>query len=82
MIGRRGKPKRDPAGQPVLPTCTVFAVVGQHRHDPARLLLRGDDGRYYAYAGTGQPTAIEPTADWAIDPVPEGSHDGATDVCD
>ena len=80
MIGRQGKQHRDPKGQSAFPTCTVFAVVGQHRHDPERLLLRGDDGRYYAYAGAGQPTAIEPAADWAIDPVPGGIRDAITDV--
>lgn len=45
----------------------VFAVVGQHRADPARLLLLGEDGRFYAYAADGRPTAVEPTTAWALD---------------
>ena len=46
----------------------VFAVVGEHRDEPGRLLLLGDDGHFYAY-GTeeGRPTQIEPSADWEID---------------
>jgi hypothetical protein len=47
---------------------TVFAVVGEHRADPDRLLLLGDDGRYYAYqTDDGVPIAVELTADWAVD---------------
>ena len=45
----------------------VFAVVGQHRAEPSRLLLLGDDGRYYAYAADGRPTAVEPSAAWILD---------------
>ncbi len=47
----------------------VFAVVGQHRVEPGRLLLLGDDGRYYAYATDDVLlTEVEPTDEWAIDP--------------
>jgi hypothetical protein len=53
-----------PAGQPLEPT--VFAVVGEHRTDPDRLLLLGDDGRFYTYE-TGVPTAVELTPDWIVD---------------
>lgn len=70
MIGRRGAPHPGPGGPIALPTCTVFAVVGQHRAAPERLLLRADDGRYYAYVNGGQPTEVEPTADWAFDSGP------------
>ena len=46
----------------------VFAVVGEHREEPARLLLIGDDGHFYAYATTnGEPTAVEPTDEWELD---------------
>lgn len=46
----------------------VFAVVGEHRQEPGRLLLLGDDGHYYAYATvSGQPTEVEPTDEWEID---------------
>ncbi len=45
----------------------VFVVVGQHEAEPNRLLLLGDDGRYYAYAADGQPTAIEPSGAWRLD---------------
>ena len=45
----------------------VFAVVGAHRAEPGLLLLLGDDGRYYAYAADGQPTAVEPAGAWRLD---------------
>ncbi len=46
----------------------VFAVVGEHRAEPDRLLLVGDDGRYYAYAtDAGAPTQVDPSEEWAID---------------
>jgi hypothetical protein len=46
----------------------VFSVVGEHRAEPTRLLLLGDDGHFYAYAtGKGQPTEVEPSEDWELD---------------
>ncbi len=30
----------------------VFEVVGEHREEPTRLLMRGDDGLYYAFAAS------------------------------
>jgi len=46
----------------------VFAVVGEHRDEPHRLLLLGDDGQYYAYGRMeSQPTEVEPTDEWEID---------------
>jgi len=46
----------------------VLAVVGEHRTDPTRLLLLGDDGGYYTYCDDGDdPIAIELTADWIVD---------------
>jgi hypothetical protein len=44
----------------------VFAVVGEHRAEPERLLLLGDDGRYYAFAD-GRPAEVEPGDAWALD---------------
>ena len=46
----------------------VFAVVGEHREEPSRLLLVGDDGHFYAY-GTddGEPVEVEPTDEWDLD---------------
>lgn len=46
----------------------VFAVVGEHREEPTRLLLVGDDGRFYAYATDDTtPTEVDPSDEWAID---------------
>ena len=48
----------------------VFAVVGEHRAEPSRLLLLGDDGHYYAFASShadDRPTEIEPSDEWEID---------------
>ncbi|HKG25247.1 MAG TPA: hypothetical protein VKB09_06325 [Thermomicrobiales bacterium] len=46
----------------------VFAVVGEHRGDPARLLLLGDDGRFYTYeTDDGVPIAVELTPEWVVD---------------
>ena len=50
------------------PVTTVFAVVGEHRDDPDRLLLRGDDGRYYGHRlPDGPTTPVEPDERWALD---------------
>lgn len=49
----------------------IFAVVGEHRDEPGRLLLMGDDGHYYAYDNDDrQPVEVEPSDDWEIDPDP------------
>ena len=45
----------------------VFAVVGEHRDDPAQLLLRGSDARFYAYADDGRLRPVEPSDEWEID---------------
>jgi hypothetical protein len=45
----------------------VFAVVGEHRREPGRLLLLGEDGRYYAYRADGAPMVVEPGAAWNLD---------------
>lgn len=45
----------------------VFAVVGQHRDDPRRLLLLGQDGRYYAYDAAGRTTPVRLGPEWELD---------------
>jgi len=45
----------------------IFAVVGEHRREPGRLLLLGEDGRYYAYRADGAPLEVEPGAAWNLD---------------
>jgi hypothetical protein len=46
----------------------VFSVIGQHRDEPDRLLLWGDDGRFYAWTtDLPEPIEIEPSPDWTID---------------
>jgi hypothetical protein len=45
----------------------VFAVVGEHRWEPGRLLLLGEDGLYYAYRTNGAPIEVEPSASWQLD---------------
>lgn len=55
----------------------VFAVVGEHRAEPDRLLLLGDDGRYYAFAADGRPAEVEPGDAWSLDEARDAS--GADD---
>ena len=46
----------------------VFAVVGEHKTDQGRLLLQGDDGRYYAYGDRqGEVVPVRPEEDWSLD---------------
>jgi len=46
----------------------VFRVVGEHRREPSRLLLLGDDGQFYAYTtDKGQMATVEPSEDWSMD---------------
>ena len=47
----------------------IFAVIGEHRTEPSRLLLIGADGQYYAYATDAtEPREVVPSDEWAIDP--------------
>ncbi len=47
---------------------TVFAVVGQYRDDPDRLLLLGADGHHYDLElPDGPPLPCEPDERWEID---------------
>ena len=51
---------------------TVFAVVGEHRDDPNRLLLLGDDGRHYGHRlPDGPTTPVEPDGRWVVDAAAE-----------
>jgi hypothetical protein len=59
MIARPGGPA----------VTTVFAVVGEHRDDPDRLLLLGEDGVLYDLNlpdATAVP--VEPDERWTVDP--------------
>ncbi len=47
----------------------IFEVVGEHRDDPGRLLLRGTDDHFYAYDDDGRPRPVQLTADWTLDDV-------------
>jgi hypothetical protein len=50
------------------PPPTELAVIGEHKHDPERLLLLGADGHYYAYSLPDDTTApIEPDDTWSIE---------------
>lgn len=50
------------------PATAVFEVVGCHRDDPHRLLLLGDDRRYYQQAlPDGSPIPVDPGDDWLVD---------------
>lgn len=52
----------------MLTVATVFAVVGEHEENPDRLLLLGDDGRYYQYDLSTEATApVEPEVGWVVD---------------
>jgi hypothetical protein len=46
----------------------VFSVVGQHRDDPSRMLLFGDDGCFYQLDPLdADPVPVEPDGDWIIE---------------
>ena len=46
----------------------LFSVIGEHREHPDRLLLRGEDGRFYALQSPGEePGAIVPGPEWRVD---------------
>ena len=57
---------------------TSYAVVGEHRDDPDRLLLLGDDGRHYVLDLPDTVSTLPRVDDeWTIDPeiVPPGVMD-------
>jgi hypothetical protein len=46
-----------------------FSVVGEHRDDPDRLLLLGEDGGLYDLPSPDrEPTPTRPTDEWTLDP--------------
>lgn len=46
----------------------VFAVVGEHKKDQGRLLLKGDDGDFYAYGSRqGELIPVRPGKEWTLD---------------
>ncbi len=52
-----------------------FSVVGEHRDNPDRLLLIGEDGGLYDLpAPDREPTPIQPTDEWNVDPDAAGDH--------
>jgi hypothetical protein len=56
---------------PLVELPAVYAVIGEHRHDPTWLLVLGSDGQPYAYRvldGSVQP--IIPDAAWRLDAGP------------
>ena len=56
---------------------TTFDLIGEHRDDPDRLLLLGEDGRYYAMRlPDGATVPTEPEAgEWAVEPPPPAAED-------
>jgi hypothetical protein len=49
---------------------TVYAIIGEHRHDPDRLLALGSDGRHYAVVlPSGDAFPTEPDDEWSMDEV-------------
>jgi hypothetical protein len=49
-----------------------FMIVGEHREDPAHLLVRGTDGAYYDYDPAHERLApTEPDGQWLLLPTPE-----------
>lgn len=48
---------------------TTYAVVGEHRDDPDRLLLLGDDGRHYVLELPDSVLTLSRLDDeWTFDP--------------
>ncbi len=66
----------------------IFAVVGEHRDDPDRLLVIGEDGNAYDYkVPTGQFMPTEPQEeDWHVDTeepdLEEIFFDGSQLICE
>jgi hypothetical protein len=62
--------RRTDAAGGAAPMTNVFAVIGEHRERPDRLLLLDADGRFYTYdSAEGPPVQVEPTEEWQIDEV-------------
>ena len=58
-------------GIPPLEQPSIYRIVGEHRSDPAQLLLLGSDGHYYLlnlHDGHAKTSPIDPEDDeWTID---------------
>jgi hypothetical protein len=49
----------------------IFAVIGEDRDDPDRLLVLGADGQHYAYhIAEGTTAPVELNDEWTFDPNP------------
>jgi hypothetical protein len=47
-----------------------YVVVGEHRCDPERLLLQGEDGRYYEFhMGSRELISVTPDDEWIIESI-------------
>ncbi len=54
----------------------IFAVIGENREDPDRLLVLGSDGQHYEYqVSVGTTAPIEIDDKWSIDPAPPQFED-------
>lgn len=45
----------------------VYAVIGEHRANPRRLLLLGEDGCFYSFTYSGRYTRVDSIDDWMLD---------------
>ncbi len=64
-------------GIPALEQPAIYRIVGEHRADPARLLVLGADGLYYAltlHEGRTSTVPVVPGDDWLVD-LPAGTED-------
>jgi hypothetical protein len=47
-----------------------YVVVGEHHRDPERLLLQGDDGRYYEFhLRSHEVRAVIPDDGWIVESI-------------
>ena len=59
----------------------AFRVIGELKSDPRRLLLEGDDGRWYDYdLALGTVAPADPSAAWAVDGAVRPDHSVAATV--
>lgn len=56
----------------------LFAVVGEHRENPNRLLLLGADGQHYDFVlPDGTTVPVEPDDGWIVDENPPAAEEVA-----
>ena len=54
---------------------TVYSIIGEHREDPARVMVLGSDSQYYAMILPSRVTfSVEPDYDWCLDEVQPGTE--------